>query len=326
MEPLAHSPRRGRPAQTYAEHIGNVISRARANAEAAVSYYIGARDQFVDEVVAAATYHDLGKLDEENQRVLGVESRQPLPIRHEDAGVAELIHLKRRESVILTQAHHQGLFSNESERAKQNWLFRFPEVADHVDSKLEAYIAEHSQAGCQSLSQLDSGPLHKSGFQRRIALSCLVDADYGDTARHYGDEQEADSVSSRWQERINALDAYIKSLPRQSSARDALRDKAYRACRSAATLPSMRSCDAPVGSGKTTAVMAHLLQIAQERKLRHIFVVLPYVNIIKQSVETYRKALFSTARILRPSSPSITIKSISAISKCDTWRRFGKLQ
>ena len=256
-----------------------------------MSYYIGARDQFVDEVVAAATYHDLGKLDEENQRVLGVESRQPLPIRHEDAGVAELIHLKRRESVILTQAHHQGLFSNESERAKQNWLFRFPEVADHVDSKLEAYIAEHSQAGCQSLSQLDSGPLHKSGFQRRIALSCLVDADYGDTARHYGDEQEADSVSSRWQERINALDAYIKSLPRQSSARDALRDKAYRACRSAATLPSMRSCDAPVGSGKTTAVMAHLLQIAQERKLRHIFVVLPYVNIIKQSVETYRKAL-----------------------------------
>jgi len=291
MELLAHSPRRGRPAQTYAEHIGNVVCRARANAEAAASYYIGARDQFVNEAVVAATYHDLGKLDEENQRVLGVESRQPLPIRHEDAGVAELIHLKRRESVILAQAHHQGLFSNEIERAKQNRLFRFPDVADHVDSHLADYIVKHSQAGCQSLSPIDSGPLHKSGFRRRIALSCLVDADYGDTARHYGDEQASDSVSSRWQERINALDAYIKSLPRQSSSRDALRDKVYHACRSAATLPSMRSCDAPVGSGKTTAVMAHLLQVAQERKLRHIFVVLPYVNIIKQSVETYRKAL-----------------------------------
>jgi CRISPR-associated endonuclease/helicase Cas3 len=288
---LAHSPRRGRPAQTYSEHITNVVSRARTNADAAASYYIGARDQFVDEVVAAATYHDLGKLDEENQRVLGVESRQPLPIRHEDAGVAELIRLKRRESVILVQAHHQGLFSNESERAKQNRLFRFPDVADHVDRHLANYIAEHSQTGCQSLSPLDSGPLHKSGLQRRIALSCLVDADYGDTARHYGDEQEVASVSFRWQERIDALDAYIKSLPRQSSARDAQRDKVYRACRAAATLPSMRSCDAPVGSGKTTAVMAHLLQVAQERKLRHIFVVLPYVNIIKQSVETYRKAL-----------------------------------
>jgi len=291
MESLAHSPRRGRPAQTYAEHIGNVVSRACANAEAAANYYVGDRDQFVDEVVAAATYHDLGKLDEENQRVLEVESRQPLPIRHEDAGVAKLLCLKRRESVILAQAHHQGLFSNENERAKQNQLFRFPEIADHVDSHLATYIAEHSQAGCQGLSPLDSGPLHKSGFRRRIALSCLVDADYHDTAQHYGDEQEADPVPSRWQDRLNALDAYVKSLPRKSSTRDTLRDKVYNACRSASISPSMRSCDAPVGSGKTTAVMAHLLQAARERKLRHIFVVLPYVNIIKQSVETYRKAL-----------------------------------
>ncbi|MCE1157679.1 MAG: DEAD/DEAH box helicase family protein [Spirochaetia bacterium] len=290
-QPLAHSPKRGRPAQTYAEHIGNVAGRARANAEAAASYYNGARNQFIDEVVAAATYHDLGKLDDENQRVLRVESRQPLPIRHEDAGVAEFMRLKRRESVILVQAHHQGLFSNENERAKQNRVFRFPEVADHVDSKLEDYIAEHSQAECQTLDQLDCRPLHKDGFRRRVALSCLVDADYGDTARHYEEEQETAPVPLRWQERLNALDAYVKSLPRKSPARDTLRDKVYHACRSADTLSSMRSCDAPVGSGKTTAVMAFLLQVARERNLRHIFVVLPYVNIIKQSVETYRKAL-----------------------------------
>jgi CRISPR-associated endonuclease/helicase Cas3 len=46
-----------------------------------------------------------------------------------------------------------------------------------------------------------------------------------------------------------------------------------------------------VGSGKTTAVMAHLLRVAADRKLRHIFVVLPYTNIISQAVEVYRKAL-----------------------------------
>ena len=46
------------------------------------------------------------------------------------------------------------------------------------------------------------------------------------------------------------------------------------------------------GSGKTTAVMAKLLRTAAEKKTtRHVFVVLPYVNIIKQSVEVYRKAL-----------------------------------
>jgi CRISPR-associated endonuclease/helicase Cas3 len=291
MEALAHSPKHGKPAQLYSEHINNVINQARANAEAAASYYNGARDQFVDEVVAAAIYHDLGKLDDENQRVLEVESCQPLPIHHEDAGVAKLIQLKRRESAILTQAHHQGLFSQEIERAKHARLFRFLDVADHVDSKLEEYIAEHSRAGCQTLKQIDSNLLHKSGFRRRVALSCLVDADYSDTARHYGNEQNSGSIPCRWKDRLNALDTYINSLPKQNSARDTLRDKMYHACRSADIFPSMRSCDAPVGSGKTTSVMAHLLKVAQERNLRHIFVVLPYVNIIKQSVEIYRKAL-----------------------------------
>ena len=50
-------------------------------------------------------------------------------------------------------------------------------------------------------------------------------------------------------------------------------------------------CDSPVGSGKTTAVMAHLLQQASQRNSHRIFVVLPYTSIIQQSVDIYRKAL-----------------------------------
>lgn len=51
------------------------------------------------------------------------------------------------------------------------------------------------------------------------------------------------------------------------------------------------ACDSPVGSGKTTAVMAHLLRQAIERNARRVFVVLPYTNIIKQSVDVYRESL-----------------------------------
>ena len=50
-------------------------------------------------------------------------------------------------------------------------------------------------------------------------------------------------------------------------------------------------CGSPVGSGKTTAVMAHLLEQACKRNARRIFVVLPYTSIIRQSVDIYRKAL-----------------------------------
>ena len=64
----------------------------------------------------------------------------------------------------------------------------------------------------------------------------------------------------------------------------------YDACRAAEIEPLIRSCDAPVGSGKQRGD-GLLLQVAQKNGLRHIFVVLPYTNIIKQSVEVYREAL-----------------------------------
>ena len=63
------------------------------------------------------------------------------------------------------------------------------------------------------------------------------------------------------------------------------------ACRNMEISESFSACDSPVGSGKTTAVMAHLLKQAIKRKSRHIFVVLPYTSIIQQSVDVYRKAL-----------------------------------
>jgi len=97
---------------------------------------------------------------------------------------------------------------------------------------------------------------------------------------------------------LSALDRYVAALGAGSELGDeavekrkAIRRDLYQACRSADTTHALRSCDAVVGSGKTTAVMAHLLRVAAARNLRHIFVVLPYTNIIKQSVDIYRRAL-----------------------------------
>ena len=129
----------------------------------------------------------------------------------------------------------------------------------------------------------------------RVVSACLrsFDADHGDTARHYGQEQELDSPEPRWAERLKALDHYVSKLAEDDPAgtRTKLRQDIYEACRSAPVDPAMRACDSPVGTGKTTAVMAHLLNVALAKKLRHIFVVLPYTNIIKQSVERYQRAL-----------------------------------
>ena len=299
MIPLAHSPKRDVPAQAYREHIERVRRNARCNAQAATGGYTGDKTAFIDTVETAAIYHDLGKLDEANQEVLRRESRTPLSVAHEDAGVAELLRLKRTEAAVLVAAHHAGLFSQEKETGKQKGgqkrPFRNLNVMNHVDERLEDYVSTHRTVGCPTPGWVNGFPLHKCGFTRRVALSCLVDADHSDTARHYGNEIPYDPPNLRWQERLVALDRYVARLSggdaEGARRRNELRRQMYEACRDARIESPIRSCDAPVGSGKTTAVMAHLLKIAQKKGLRHIFVVLPYTNIIKQSVDVYRKAL-----------------------------------
>jgi len=302
---LARSPRPTAPPQTYFDHVTNVRDGAAGNARNAGQFYSGNPDTFVDWVEAAALYHDLGKLDKANQNVLRRGSRSPLPIAHEDAGVAGLDKRGWQESSVLVYGHHSGLFSRQKEIAKQGRPFREIEkrtpdddvVADHVDRHLEEYEKDHVDAGCPALSKIEPSCLHSCGFTRRIALSCLVDADHGDSARHCGDEVETREVKTRWKERLAALERYVNSLPEGDSLpekeRNRLRKSMFYACRDAPVEPRIRTCDAPVGTGKTTAVMAHLLRVAAEHKpeLRHIIVVLPYTNIITQAVDVYRKAL-----------------------------------
>jgi CRISPR-associated endonuclease/helicase Cas3 len=294
---LAHSPRGDTPAQSYLRHLTGVEERAVENAQAAAEYCSGDGGCFVETVKAAAMYHDLGKLDEANQAVLEIESKKKLPVRHEDGGTKALLLLQRRESAVIVAAHHSGLFSQENERQKGNKPFRILEVSEHVDSHLDEYVGKHIACGFPVMPAAQAvPPLDKCGLTRRLALSCLVDADYFDTARHYGQETEIKQIPTRWAERILALDQYVSSLDRginkADRERSATRQAFYNECRNAPVSPSgILACDAPVGTGKTTAVMAYLLRVAQDQKLRRVFVVLPYTNIIRQSVDVYRKAL-----------------------------------
>src|SRR5262245_2854578 len=108
-EPLAHSARKSVPEQSYKKHIEAVTKIATDNAQRATNYFHGDREYFVEAVRVAALYHDLGKLDEENQRVLMRSATEALPLNHVDAGAARLLELRRMESSLLAFAHHIGL-------------------------------------------------------------------------------------------------------------------------------------------------------------------------------------------------------------------------
>ena len=307
MELLAHSakPERNIPVHTYKCHISEVIRLSGEKATRLLIYYKSELDDFLEVITAASCFHDLGKLDIKNQEVLFSGTARKLEVSHEDAGSALLKQLNRTESAFLVFCHHRGLVSLAVETSqKKNDYFRVIEWMRYTENNLMEYLRLHQEEIPNQFNKLSKQNFWSMqnnkpiGLTKRFAFSCLVDADHFDTARHYQKEYEVEQSETKWAERIQALDNYVKqkyddSLKDQNSnfERNKLRNEIYNACKNADVNPPIRSCESPVGSGKTTAIMAHLLKVAKEKNLRHIFIVLPYTNIIKQSVEVYRKAL-----------------------------------
>ncbi|HEY5706336.1 MAG TPA: DEAD/DEAH box helicase [Terrimicrobiaceae bacterium] len=308
-EPLAHSAHDGAPEQTYRAHVGEVIRLAMESGRGAAAFSPKWREPFLAALEMASNYHDLGKLDEIFQDDLRRNRRQTR-LNHVDAGVAHLLKGGHAEAVIAAYAHHIGLPSLPDERAKNAnrivGMFRDLEkdagntgfkTHQRSDAKLADYLAEHASIFTPVVLPAAVG---FSSLVRRILLSCLVDADHSDTARHYGNERPVESQPLLAVDRLAALDRYVAGLAakanpktKREQTRHELRQEVYRACRERPVNPgeSILSCESPVGTGKTTAVMAHLLRAAAARGSRRVFVVLPFTNIIDQSVDTYRRAL-----------------------------------
>lgn len=295
MEYLAHSAKADSPSQTYKAHVEGVCRRAERYAEEAEQYSSTCGGQLKDTVWRSALWHDLGKLDDDNQAALrkATDQQRHLPWNHTDAGSAVLQECGGLYSPLVVYSHHRGLPDVESECAKNDAIFRDErtDVRNHVDNEIAELIKRHIE-----ILSIDGRDQEErfGGDQSvlfRMLLSCLADADHTDTAAAYGQAPENESLSQlRAAERLEALDQYVSEL-NVDDERSRLRSEMYFSCRDAKIAGSFTVCDSPVGSGKTTAVMAHLLAQAMERKARRIFVVLPFTNIIEQSVDVYRKAL-----------------------------------
>lgn len=292
--PLAHSARKNYPPQTYEAHVRGVCERAGKYAAEAECYSVKANGILSTIVRDSALLHDLGKLEERNQSVLCEQSRRRrhLHVDHTDAGSAALQKMGNGCAAMLVYSHHQGFPDLSTEFAARGCsIFRNgnAEVRAETDAALPALLRQHEalfpRKPNKEVQAYDGDP----AVFLRMALSCLADADHGDTAAAFGQTEKA-MPELRPQERLAALDHYVSKFG-ETDERSSLRRELYLSCRSAEAHSGFSVCGSPVGSGKTTAVMAHLLEQACKRNARRIFVVLPYTSIIRQSVDIYRKAL-----------------------------------
>lgn len=294
---LAHSARFGYPEQCYREHISEVIRRAVKYASGAAPY-TSMGELLLSAVRIAGEYHDLGKLDEANQNVLRGKTKEHLPVDHADAGTAYLLGQNSFLPALFVFSHHGGLPSISEELSKvHKFRVRNPidngkkTVREITDENLARYLKDHV-AEMGTTRERPSDKPRVPAFLR-FALSCLVDADHADTARHYGRQSDLTEIPLFPAERLRYLDTYINSLPSEgiTPERLAMRQDFYRICHKEPEARGLHACSMPVGTGKTTSVMAHLLKAAECFNLRRIFVVLPFINIIDQSVDTYRQSL-----------------------------------
>jgi CRISPR-associated endonuclease/helicase Cas3 len=187
-EYFAHSPKDGIPAQTYEAHVNGVLARVRDYASTAAKYSADGAS-ILTAAETAAVYHDLGKLDKENQTVLsGKKKAKKLPVHHQDAGTAFLLDSETVSllAAVTVAAHHKGLPEFVREIDREESAFRDGDIKASVDKSLPEYLRIHNGIIKTPVIAENEMPKGDVSVFLRLLLSCIADADHTDTATHYG--------------------------------------------------------------------------------------------------------------------------------------------
>jgi CRISPR-associated endonuclease/helicase Cas3 len=261
----------------------------------------------------AAVYHDLGKLSTKNQLVLSQLNRSEEKLENHVSSGVEFLYKKHQEtknigfliSAWLVHAHHIGLCDENdflstkgsifsvSYNIQNNIIWNVSEDILLLKEKHDKVISHQPFFTCsQKLQDITSLDL-------RMLLSCLTEGDHGDTSFFYG-MRDFNHKEIEAEKRIVLLDRYITQLrdvaknSGVTEERIRFRNKLYENCSTVEISKNFFLLDGPVGSGKTFSGLKLALRVIKEKKLKRLFTILPFTNIITQTVSDYRKSILET--------------------------------
>jgi CRISPR-associated endonuclease/helicase Cas3 len=262
--------------------------------------------------------HDIGKYRDAFQHYLldGNKQRGSDPNTHHAVYGAALAYKRGCHTMAFTIAgHHAGLHDPEDlmdkviEKPSYHAFERLPEVVARFQSELEAIPEVFDEPEFV-------GENAKTDLYVRMLFSALVDADFLDTEKHFlcGAERSAPKLNpiellarlSEVKERKGrqALDEAMTDEARELAR---LRNSIYDQCIKAGELPQgFFNLTVPTGGGKTLSGMAFALVHAARHNLSRVVVVIPYLSIIEQNADEYR-------RILDPDGEGVVIENHSAV-------------
>ena len=120
----------------------------------------------------------------------------------------------------------------------------------------------------------------------RMLFSCLVDADFVDTAKYMEERKDLDYLSlAKLKER---LDVFL-SKKKSDSELNKKRNEILKQCIDKAKLdPGFFSLTVPTGGGKTLSSMAFALEHAIQHNKKRVIVAIPYTSIIEQTSKVFK--------------------------------------
>ena len=145
-------------------------------------------------------------------------------------------------------------------------------------------------------------------FYARMLFSCLVDADYTATAGFENEyyKLESEGTPLEPEKRIKELNKYRKDafFGSPDTPINRLREQVYKNAGEVKCTTSVYTMTAPTGTGKTLALINFALHQAIQNKQNRIFIVLPYLSIITQNADIYRR-IFGDNVVLEDDSQTV---------------------
>lgn len=297
MNYLAHSMNNHNQSHLAREHLIEV---------ARLAALFSGKAEWSEEAYLAGILHDLGKYADSFQARLRGETKG---LDHWSPGAwVALSEFQAVAAALAIQGHHIGLQQggNSALRMMKQATPKASRLSDEDFNRLKARLAAD---GLHTEKPTNPVVPVKIGFQSQIAtmldvrmlFSCLTDADFLDTEAHFeGDEQgkryrEAGPKLNAAQA-LTALERYMTGKIRSVNKADKsvldARNALWNMVTTAASAePGLLTLTAPTGSGKTLAMLKFALEhVAQNenRGLKRIILVVPFLSIIEQTAEIYR--------------------------------------
>lgn len=294
----------------------------------------------------------LGLLHDVGKRTMNFQAVLNHTLYHQDhAAVAAVLYNEqkyvsqswlRQQMSLMMAAHHSRLYSNSRKFAKEEFHMdrfdsEFARTKDRnkqfastrqeyedikqyaVDNNLILNITENDVFDTKNMSE------NERMLYVRMLFSCLVDADYSATSVFINDFSVEDFIdkpipAKAYFEKLSDYRNAIRSNSKSDSRINVLRDKIYdQCCEKGSIYNKFATLTAPTGCGKTLALMAFALKNAEVFKRDRIIIILPYLSIINQNANEYKKIFGDENVLIDDSQTEFTDKTRL---ESDRWSAF----